>query len=414
VKISTKSLAAALCACLFLVLLAVGSAHGTDAVIYNFTGGSAGMNPSTGLIFDAAGNLYGGTTFGGSGPCGGGCGTVFRLTPGSSGTWTQSVVYNFQGFTAGDGMYPSGALISDTSGNLFGVTSAGGARNCGTVFELTPGSGGSWTESVLHSFHCGNQDGTDPVGKLVFDSSGNLRGVTLSGGAIGGGTVFEMLHSSGGWTESVIYSFSVRDGLLGKEPTGIIFDAFGNLYGVTQFGGIAGATGAGVIFQLVQNSGVWTEKDIYRFPVTGTALQTPTGGLIFDSAGNLYMSMGRGGNGGTGVFRLNPVTGATKNVYTFKGPQTVQPYEGLTFDAAGNLYGASYVGGGNCINGGCGFVYKLSPTGNYWTPTILANLNGSNGAYPQGGVVLDGVGNVYGTAFSGGSNRNGVVFQIVP
>ena len=110
----------------------------------------------------------------------------------------------------------------------------------------------------------------------------------------------------------------------------------------------------------------------------------------------------------------NPVTGATKNVYTFKGPQFVQPYEGLVFDAAGNLYSSSYVGGGNCENGGCGFIYELSPGANHWTSILLANLNGGNGAYPIGGVALDREGNAYGTASSGGSSKDGVVFQIIP
>ena len=107
-------------------------------------------------------------------------------------------------------------------------------------------------------------------------------------------------------------------------------------------------------------------------------------------------------------------TGATETVYSFKGPQIVQPYEGLVFDAAGNLYSSSYVGGGNCGGYGCGSIYKLSPGESHWTSTLLANLNGGNGAYPEGGVVLDSAGNVYGTAFSGGSSKDGVVFEIIP
>ena len=416
-RIPMNSLAATLCARLFLVLVVIGGTalgHASDTVIYNFTGGSAGINPSTGLIFDAAGNLYGGTYTGGSGACGGGCGVIFRLTPGESGTWTQSVVYNFQGFTAGDGMYPSGRLISDAAGNLYGVTAAGGIRNCGTVFELIPGSGGSWTESVLHSFACGDKDGNEPSGNLVFDASGNLWGVTLAGGTRNGGMVFELVHSSGGWTESMIYNFSGVGTLSGSEPTGIIFDGSGNLYGVTEFGGTEAVNGAGVVFQLVESSGVWTQKVLHRFPITGTSLQTPNGGLIFDASGNLYMTMARGGNGGAGVFKFNPTTGATETVYSFKGPQIVQPYEGLVFDAAGNLYSSSYVGGGNCGGYGCGSIYKLSPGESHWTSTLLANLNGGNGAYPEGGVVLDSAGNVYGTAFSGGSSKDGVVFEIIP
>lgn len=200
----------------------------------------------------------------------------------------------------------------------------------------------------------------------------------------------------------------------GSEPTGIIFDGSGNLYGVTEFGGTESVNGAGVVFQLIESAGVWAPKVLHRFPVTGTSPQTPTGGLIFDASGNLYMTMARGGNGGSGVFKLNPATGATETLFSFKGPQILQPYEGLVFDTAGNLYSSSDVGGGNCENGGCGFIYKLSPGASHWTSTLLATLNGGNGAYPEGGVVLDSAGNIYGTAFSGGSGKDGVVFEITP
>jgi hypothetical protein len=154
---------------------------------------------------------------------------------------------------------------------------------------------------------------------------------------------------------------------------------------------------------------------IHRFSINGTNLQTPTGGLIFDPAGNLYMTMARGGRGSAGVFELSPGSGGTftgHEVYSFPGPQGVQPYEGLVFDATGNLYSASFDGGAKCGGGDCGFVYKLSPGSSHWTASKLAIMHGRNGANPTGGVIFDSQGNLYGATYLGGTNKakGGVVF----
>jgi len=173
--------------------------HGswTEKVLYFFGSGSDGAVPGGELVFDKAGSLYGVSAFGGGYPqnCMGGCGTVFKFTPGAKGEWTLTTLYSFD---ETDGAFPGGGVIFDAAGNLYGVTNAGGAYNssdcnvgCGTVFELTPG-GGTWTETVLHSFDANGVDGYAPYGPLIADAAGNLYGTTVYGGAHGYGTVFEI------------------------------------------------------------------------------------------------------------------------------------------------------------------------------------------------------------------------------
>jgi len=176
----------------------------TEQVLYSFcsvSGCADGNTPLAGLISDAAGNLYGTTPSGGSiSNCSTGCGTVFELTPGAGGTWTETVLYSFcPANGCSDGAYPeSGNLVFDAVGNLYGTTAFGGAyqsacggHDCGTVFELSPDGGGKWTETVLHSFGNGT-DGREPLASLIFDAAGNLYGTTAFGGADAGGTVFEL------------------------------------------------------------------------------------------------------------------------------------------------------------------------------------------------------------------------------
>ena len=392
----------------------------TETVLHNNGSGSDGQFPMSNLILDSAGNLYGTTENGGTGPCSAGCGTVFQLIRNGE-AFTESVVYNFQGAASDDGANPRGALTADAAGNLYGVTTFGGHFNCGTVFKLTSGSGGSWKESILHSF-CADgttSDGDWPNGNLVFDASGNLYGVAQYGGTHHAGVVFELTPSSGTWTETVLYSFSGGPGD-GSQPVGIIFDSAGNLDGVTAFGGAKFVAGAGVAFQLIRNPpGQWTEHLIHRFNTFGPNVQTPTGGLIFDALGNLYMTMGRGRNGGAGVFELIPGNGGSftaRELHSFPGLPLSAPqsYQGLVFNSAGDLYSASEVGRKGCRRSACGFIYKLSPGSSRWTATHVVVMNGSNGENPIGGVTLDTSGNLYGVAYRGGTNKKGVVFRITP
>jgi uncharacterized repeat protein (TIGR03803 family) len=209
----------------------------TENILYVFSG-SDGSFPHGNLIMDASGTLYGTTEYGGSSACNGGCGTVFKL----AGT-TLTTLYSFSG--RGDGNSPHDGLVMDASGNLYGTTTSGGfnvnsfcRQGCGVVFELSPGSGGSWTETVLHSLGAYPSDGYSPVGGLIFDAAGNLYGTALADMLYGGGTVFELSPSaSGKWSEKNIHHFGhhAYDGII---PSGyLVLDSSGNLYGTTALGG---------------------------------------------------------------------------------------------------------------------------------------------------------------------------------
>jgi uncharacterized repeat protein (TIGR03803 family) len=401
--------------------------NGPEQILYAFQGGNDGGNPSGDLIFDQKGNLYGTTQEGAP------YGTVFELSPNSNGGWTETILYSFQGGT--DGELPSSGLILDHAGNLYGTTESGGADKSGTAFELSPNSNGGWTETILYSF-LGSPDGEAPQG-LIFDGSGNLYGATARGGLSvcahddPCGTIFELSpNGSGGWTETIIYAFSDADGAL-PNP-GLIFDQSGNLYGTT-FGGGSGdcpfsGYGCGTAFELSPNgSGGWTETRLYNFQ-DNTDGSTPEAGLILDQSGNLYGTAAEGGGSGNcnnvgcgTVFMLSP-NGSGKWTETtldsFQGPSDGgTPEAGLLFDQAGNLYGTTAAGGAD----NSGTVFELSPNGSGgWTESPLYKFQGgSDGAYPSSGVISDRTGNLYGTTFYGGGNGCfeslgcGVVFEVI-
>jgi uncharacterized repeat protein (TIGR03803 family) len=251
----------------------------TESVLHSFPVGSGPC--CLPLIFDTAGNLYGTTLFGGAS----GAGTVFKLTPHFNGSWTQSVLHEF----GAEGSSPIG-VIFDAAGNLYGSAQEGGASSAGMVFKLTPHSNGSWTESVLHRFT--GMDGSNP-NSVILDVAGNLYGTTVLGGNLsqcggaGCGLIFQLTPSAGGrWTETVIHRFtSGRDGWF--PYAGLIFDTAGNLYGTTGTAACGGDPGCGVVFKLTPNSkGGWNERVLHTFADHPGA--HPGAGLIFDPAGNLY------------------------------------------------------------------------------------------------------------------------------
>jgi uncharacterized repeat protein (TIGR03803 family) len=252
----------------------------TETVLYSFKGGADGAYPQTSLIMDPAGNLYGTTTGGGTGPSGG---TVFELSP-SGGGWTEQVIYNL----ANAGSTLAG-LTMDAAGNIFGTSTS-------TVFELSPNGSGGWTPTVLHTF-AGSPD--DLEGTPVFDLAGNLYGTTEHGGAYGHGLVYELSRGqTGKWIEKTLYSFgsSSSDG---TEPFGgVVFDVGGNVYGTTTSGG---EFGYGTVFELVPpvGTGSYQEKVILSFNFTDG--REPFDSLL-DSAGNLYgTAAGGGSSNGAGV-----------------------------------------------------------------------------------------------------------------
>ncbi|HZW92989.1 MAG TPA: choice-of-anchor tandem repeat GloVer-containing protein [Candidatus Eremiobacteraceae bacterium] len=364
---------------------------------------------------------------------------VTGLTP-SVQAQTYATIHSFAGFDQGDGAEPQASMILDGSGNLYGTTFYGGAfacgNGCGTVFELTPVSGG-WQETVLHEFT--GKNGSLPWASLVSDGT-NLYGTTWQGGTLsdcggnGCGVVFKLSPSSTGWHETVLHIFS--GGKDGANPrAGLILDASGNLYGTTSQGGIAadcGGNGCGVVFELSPFSGGgWAEKELHSFTGGSDGAQ-PWAGLIFDTDGNLYGTTSAGGSSGTGVvFELKPASGGGWKeavLHTFSSvAKGLTPAAGVIFDPHGNLYGTTSGGGittGDCSPTGCGVVFKLSPdvsTGG-WAETVIHVFQGTrDGAFPDAGVILDSAGNLYGTTQQGGlltggcdANRCGVVFEFSP
>src|ERR1022692_3318787 len=261
---------------IFTAILFVTSsgAAAEEKVLHNFNNdGTDGTLPYGGLIFDAAGNLYGTTSVGGTSNTG----TVFELTPAADGTWTEKVLHSFSGGT--DGIHPYAGLIFDAAGNLYGTTELGGAYGYGTVFEVTPAAGGTWTEKVLHSFYNDGTDGLEPYAGLILDAAGNLYGTTQDGGTAFTGKVFQLTTAAGGtWTEKVVHTFgSSTDGI--DPVAGLIFDGAGNLYGTTSRGG---TYNLGTAFELTPaGGGTWTERVTHSFG-NGTDGANPQAGLIFD------------------------------------------------------------------------------------------------------------------------------------
>jgi len=356
--------------------LAHGS--GTITALASFNG-TNGAGPRAGLIMDSSGNLYGNTVSGGASNVG----TVFELSHGSG---TITTLASFDGT---DGRTPSGGLIMDSSGNLYGTTASGGAPNHGTVFELAHGSG---TITTLASFNGTN--GADPEAGLIMDSSGNLYGTAVSGGASNYGTVFELAHGSG--TITALASFSR---LLGAHPhAALIMDSSGNLYG-TAFGG--GAFD-GTVFELAHGSGAISTLAAFL-----GRMEDPSGTLIMDSFGNLYGTTFQGGasNDGT-VFKLVHGSHTITTLASFDGTK-LSPI-GVIMDSSGNLYGTTGAGGAS----NDGTVFELAHGSG--TITTLASFNGTNGAGPQAALIIDSSGNLYGTTSGGGASNDGTVFELAP
>lgn len=266
-----------------------------------------GSVPLASLILDAAGNLYGTTASGGINTGNknctfSGCGTVFELRKRPNGTWAEKILYlfNFE-----DGAFPEANLTFDAAGNLYGTTSEGGTYGFGTVFELSPTSNGSWTKAVLYNFNF--PDGKNPLAGVIFDPGGNLYGTTFSGGtgaacvySFGCGTVFELSPGSNGeWTEQVLYSFCAIDtGICtdGSNPWGAVtFDGADRLLGTTNLGGTFGTLGT--IFSLTRSNGSWSYSVVYDFGAQNNDGANPQAGLTFDARnGTFYGSTAGGGN----------------------------------------------------------------------------------------------------------------------
>jgi uncharacterized repeat protein (TIGR03803 family) len=394
-KYSALRLVAGIVLALTATLVSIPLAQAqTFKLIHTFTGGSDGSGPLDGFTADSSGNLYATTFYGGTY----GDGVVFKVTPAGA----QSVLYSFAGGT--DGANPEGSLIRDSSGNLYGTTTAGGAYGAGTVFELT----GAGKKTVLYSF-AGGTDGSAPQAGLTRDPSGNLYGTTTAGGAYGNGTAFKLanpLKTGKAWPETILHSFG--SGTDGTVPVaGLTFDKSLNLYGTTSAGGLYGY---GTIFQLQKSGSLYNEIILHNFE-DGDDGAVPYAGFIADKAGNFYGAATEGGTAGGGtVFKLTPSgnTWTFSAIYSNPGWGISGSFRDLTLDSAGNLYGTTHCDGGYSS----GTVYELTPSGNAWNFTQLYQFTGgTDGQYSFSNPVLVNK-HIYGTTNVGGSNSVGVVWEL--
>jgi len=384
----------------------------SEKVLHSFSGGNDGGDPLGGLIFDAAGNLYGMTTFGGSAN-----GTVFELKPNVDGSWTEKTLYNIDQ-SEESALFQSG-LVFDQKGNLYGAT--GGATDAGTVFQLSPSSSGEWKETVLQSFSWSGSGGNTPIGPFVIDQAGNIFGVANAGGngcsSPGCGLVFELSPTSGGkWKETVIHQFA--GGSDGMYPSGgLISDEAGNLYGTTFYGG-TGCYGCGTVFELSSGNGQWTKTILYNFQ-GGSDGADPAFALTFDPVGNLYGATYGGGGlgfcdyGGCGtVFELTPNGGQWSESVLWRFNNTADGYDtsGPVFlNAEGQLFGELSFGH---AAGQHGLLFTLSNTSGQWALTTVSGFAYSDGFYPYTGLAADSKGNLYGTTAFGGAFGLGAVFEM--
>jgi uncharacterized repeat protein (TIGR03803 family) len=382
-------------------------------VLHTFEGSpNDGSNPAGALVRDLDGNLYGATHNGGAT----GYGAVFKVTN----TRKETLLHSFS-IETGDGFQPAAGLLRDANGNLFGTTEFGGATalDVGTVFEINS----TGVENVLYSFS-GGADGAEPLAGLIADAKGDLYGTTFGANeTYPAGVVFKLAPSPP-WTETVLHTFKGEPDGVGPEA-GLIMDSNGTLYGTTSGGGRG--EGYGTVFS-VDKTG--KEKVLYRFQGE-TDGGDPLGGLVLDSAGNLYgtTSASTGNAQGGVVFKLSLDPNGTwieTVLYAFclvdGCADGYAPEAGLVRDTQGNLYGTTSAGGTGGFAGREGVVFKLTPTVTApWTETVLYSFTDTtDGANPTAPLIMDAQGNLYGTTTVGGDltacggTGCGTVFKITP
>jgi uncharacterized repeat protein (TIGR03803 family) len=423
----------------FAFLLAAGGAKAqTFSTLYNFCSQPScadGASPQTGLIADAAGNLYGTTSS-----------AVFELSPNGSGGWTYSVVHVFCSqprCTGGSG--PSGPLIIDSAGDLYGVTRGGGKTDYGVAYELIPQGGGKWTSAVLRSFctQISCLDGGTPSGTLAYfgqssgapyDGTSPLYGTTQAGGAYQKGTVVMLTPPPSGakrtwWKSRVLHSFCPEGGNCladGYQPSsGVVVAANNALYGTTYYGG---QFYVGTLFKLARSGGVWTNQVVHTFcgekhcadgylPL-GLS-QSATGELFGVTAYGPHRAGCIERNCGT-IFEMSPQAGTFKTLYSFCSLEDCAdgygPSGPVTILDNGDLVGVTGQGGdrANHYPQGGGVLYRLSGTTLSVLHDFCALSNCDDGFGPGGSVVVDGQGRIFGTAGAGGANQGGTIYEFAP
>ena len=388
--------------------LALTAWASTEKVLWNFKGGSDGSEPwSNYFISDAKGNLYAATAAGGTYSAG----TVFMLSPAGK----ETVLYEFKG-SNGDGSAPHGRLAFDADGEIYGTTQGGGTNGTGTVYRLSPKSGGGWTEKVIYNFSATGADGTAPSAGMTIAADGTMYSTTPDGGAFGAGTVFSLKKTSKGWKQTVIQNLNGSSN--GGFPyEGLMMDTAGNLYGAAPTGG---TSGQGVIYRLSLTKKGWVDTVLHSFTgQNGDGAGLYWIDLISDKSGNIYGATSFGGTNGTGtvwelVYSETKKTYSESILYEFGASGSGDgnnPYGGLAMDSKGNLYGTTLYGGPSNI----GTFYKLTKQGKTWKETILHSFVGANdGNEPTGNPYIDATGRLYGMTQTGGKSNLGIVYRITP
>jgi uncharacterized repeat protein (TIGR03803 family) len=331
---------------------------------------------------------------------------------------TVTVLHSFAG---PDGEEPFAGLAMDRGGNLYGTTPYGGHQDincygsCGVVFRITRNHS-AWVYEPIYYF-VGGDDGSEPIAGVTIGADGAVYGTTATGGGgctsnYGCGTVFKLTPPSSfcrqvlcPWTETVLYRFADSPVGAANPYGGVVFDQQGNLYGTTILGGTGGS---GTVFKMTPSGGGWTLTTIYNFQ-GGVDGAVPITELKFDRAGSLYGTTAYGGSTGNGnVFRLvrSGSGWSEETIYSFLGGVNGwAPQGGVVLDSAGNVYGGTTSGGTEYG----GVAYELAPAnGGSWTYTILDNFNGSINA----SLAIDAAGNLYGTTYAGGAHQDGMVFEL--
>ena len=405
---------------LLLASLPATVAAQSFSVLYTFQWPGP-VQPASGVTIDAGGNLYGTTVSSYAST-----GTVYKLSL-RNGNWVSSVLFPF---TGSNGDQPTARPVFGPDGSLYGTTMFGGFGcdlGCGNVYNLRPPATFCptarcyWTASTVYDFDSIPDDGAGPAyGDLIFDAAGNIYGTTASNiiqSGLQAGTVFELSRSNGVWSETILHQFGTLND--GSVPlSGLIQDHAGNLYGTTANGGsnsvCNGGRGCGTVYELSPSAGGWTEQVLYSFQGQSDG-DTPVGGLVMDAAGNLYGTTSQdGANGGGTVFNLTHSNGNWSLATLYSFPRTGNgggPNGNLLLDLAGNLYGTTSANGAY----GYGAVFMLTHSNGNWVYSSLHDFtNGDDGAYPVGNPAFDANGSIYGTASQGGAYLNGTIWKVAP
>jgi uncharacterized repeat protein (TIGR03803 family) len=369
-------------------------------IVHDFTGGADGAVPGYTLLPDGKGAFIGAANQGGAG-----YGTVFRIAR-KSGSWNVNALYDF----TGDEGQPGWGVIAGANGSLFVNASYASVLGgpCGSALELdpamAPANRAKFASTLLHTY-TKSLDGC-PTGNLLRDDAGNLYGVTQDGGAYGWGSVFELSPSDSGWTETILYSFQGQaDG--GAPYSELISDGAGNLYGTAS----ASTVNAGTVFELSPSESGWTYQVLHTF-TGGKDGGQPVAALTFDHAGNLYGGTASyGSKGGGTIFEMMPAGGTWKYHVLHSLTGNDGPVASLAIGTTGTLFGTNFMDG---AYGYGSVFSLTPVSGKWRYKDLHDFTGGADGGYPGGGVVFNSAGHLFGTAVLGGANDLGVVYEVTP